>query len=122
MATKSPSDILDQEGPAAPPRINGELNFESPWESRVFGLTMAMYEAGLFDWEEFRGLLIDEIGQWDAASHPEEDWNYYQHWAAAFERLLADKHLCAPSELQIRIETFSARPHGHDHDHDHDHH
>ena len=49
MANKNPSDILDQEGPAAPPRTNGELVFELPWESRVFGLTMSLYEAGQFD-------------------------------------------------------------------------
>ena len=73
MVKKNPSEILDQDGPAAPPRTNGELVFESPWESRVFGLTMSLYEAGLFDWEEFRSLLIAEIGVWDAEQHPEED-------------------------------------------------
>lgn len=115
MANKNPSEILDQEGPAAPPRANGELMFESPWESRVFGLTMSLYEAGLFDWEEFRSLLIEEIGVWDAENHPEEDWNYYEHWAAAFEKLLAKKNFCAPAELDGRVAAFSMRPHGHDH-------
>ena len=67
--------MLDQDGPAAPPRTNGELVFESPWESRLFGLTMSLHEAGLFDWEEFRSLLIEAIGIWDAARHPEEDWS-----------------------------------------------
>ena len=31
---------LDAEGPAAPPRSNGELVFEAPWEARLFGVTM----------------------------------------------------------------------------------
>ena len=107
--------ILDQDGPAAPPRANGELAFESPWESRLFGLTMSLHEAGLFDWEEFRSLLIEAIGIWDAERHPEEDWSYYEHWAAAFEKLLAKKNFCAPAELDGRVAVFSGRPHDHDH-------
>ena len=107
--------MLDQDGPAAPPRTNGELVFESPWESRLFGLTMSLHEARLFDWEEFRSLLIEAIGIWDAERHPEEDWSYYEHWAAAFEKLLAKKNFCASAELDGRVAAFSSRPHGHDH-------
>ena len=107
--------MLDQDGPAAPPRTNGELVFESPWESRLFGLTMSLHEAGLFDWEEFRSLLIEAIGIWDAERHPEEDWSYYERWAAAFEKLLAKKNFCASAELDGRVAAFSSRPHGHDH-------
>ena len=95
MANRDLTEILDTEGPAAPPRPNGELLFESPWEARVFGITMSLYEAGLFEWEE--------------------EWNYYECWAAAFERLLASKELCAAGELRKRVEAFEARPHGHDH-------
>ena len=72
-------------------------------------------EAGLFDWAEFRRLLIEEIGIWDVEEHPEEDWNYYEHWAAAFEKLLAKKNFCAPAELDGRVAAFSSRPHGHNH-------
>ena len=32
--------------PAAPPRRNGELVFEVPWESRAFGVALALCEAG----------------------------------------------------------------------------
>ena len=35
-----PNDPLDTEGPAAPPRANGELVFTAPWQSRIFGTTM----------------------------------------------------------------------------------
>ena len=34
--------LLDVDGPAAPPRSNGELAFNAPWERRVFGVTMAL--------------------------------------------------------------------------------
>ena len=107
--------MLDQDGPAAPPRTNGELVFESPWESRLFGLTMSLHEAGLFEWEEFRSMLLEANGIWDAERHPEEGWSYYEHWAAAFEKLLAKKNFCASAELDGRVAAFSSRPHGHDH-------
>ena len=109
------TDVLDTEGPGAPPRDNGELVFASPWESRLFGITMAAYENGLFDWEEFRQLLIGEIGAWEAAGHPEAEWSYYERWAAAFENLLNAKGLCPETEVTQRLQDFAARPHGHDH-------
>lgn len=115
MSTRDLIDVLDTDGPAAPPRPNGELLFEAPWEARLFGITMSLFEAGLFEWEEFRELLIDEIQSWEAAAHPAEDWRYYQCWAAAFERLLAGKSLCRAAELQARTSEFATRPHGHDH-------
>ena len=52
-------NLLDTEGPAAPPRRNGELLFGAPWEGRLFGLTMALHRAGVFEWDEFRQLLIE---------------------------------------------------------------
>ena len=98
MANSSANDILDTDGPAAPPRLNGELVFEAPWESRLFGVTLSLHEAGLFDWEEFRTLLIDEIQTWQRAGHADADWSYYARWAAALERLLEAKGL-ATSQL-----------------------
>ena len=56
---------LDEDGAAAPPRENGELAFSAPWESRLFGLTMALVEAGRLDWEAFRGRLIGAIAAWE---------------------------------------------------------
>jgi nitrile hydratase accessory protein len=112
---------LDLEGPAAPPRQNGELVFEAPWQSRLFGLTMALCQAGTFEWEEFRRLLIEEIGTFDASGAPSESYSYYAHWQRAFERLLASKGVCAPAELDARARVLAARPPGHDHDHEHGH-
>jgi nitrile hydratase accessory protein len=109
---------LDTAGPAAPPRRNGELVFAAPWEGRLFGVTLALCQAGRFEWEEFRVLLIAEIEGWEAAGHPAETWSYYRCWQAAFERVLAAKRLCAPSELDDRAESLAAREPGHDHRHD----
>ena len=108
------------QGPAAPPRKNGELVFSAPWESRLFGVTLALCERGLFEWEEFRRLLIDEIARWEVGGHPPAAWSYYACWQAAFERLLGAKGVCAGAELERRVRELAARPDGHDH-HRHDH-
>lgn len=113
---------LDAGGPAAPPRRNGELVFEAPWESRLFGVTLALCEAGRFEWEEFRRLLIEEIARADAATGGGST-GYYACWHTAFERLLAAKGLCVGAEVDARVRALAERPAGHDHGRvDHHHH
>lgn len=82
---------LAKDGPAAPPRDNGELMFESPWESRLFGMTMALCEKGHIEWSVFQQQLIAEIGYWERTAKPDEDYHYYHHWLAALETVLKDK-------------------------------
>jgi nitrile hydratase accessory protein len=107
--------LLDSAGPGAPPRRNGELLFAAPWESRLFGLTMALHRAGFFEWDEFRRLLIDEIRAWETTQPSGEGWSYYERWQAAFERLLASKGVCPHDELARRAAALAERPPGHDH-------
>ena len=106
---------LDGSGPAAPPRANGELVFESPWESRVFGVTLALCERGVFEWHEFQGLLVAEIEAWQRTSTPGATYRYYERWQAALERLLDARGICGRAELEERERAYAARPHGHDH-------
>ncbi len=112
---------LDEDGAAAPPRENGELAFSAPWESRLFGLTMALVEAGRLDWEAFRGRLIGAIAAWEETASDEE-WNYWQRWQEAFEDSLESAGLVTAPEIDHLSGQLAARPHGHDHSHGHDHH
>ena len=114
MATPA-NAVLDVAGPAAPPRRNGELVFQSPWESRLFGVTISLQRAGAFAWDEFRDLLIAEIGAWERQGHAQAEWSYYESWARALERLLAAKGLCAEGDLAHRVHALESRPAGHDH-------
>ena len=121
---------LDEDGAAAPPRENGELAFEAPWESRLFGLTMALVEAGRLDWEAFRERLIAAVAAWErratggaerfSATAPREPWDYWQRWREALEAALAAEDLVSRPEIDARAGRLAARPHGHDHDHRHD--
>jgi nitrile hydratase accessory protein len=107
----------DQDGPAAPPRKNGELAFSEPWEGRLFGMTMALHEAGLLEWEEFRQRLIAAIAAWDREhAGSEREYRYYSCWQNAFERLLAERGLCATAEIEARFDRLADRPRGHDHE------
>lgn len=113
---------LDLDGPSAPPRSNGELVFSQPWESRVFGMTIALHQAGLFPWDDFQDQLIAAVGRWEAAHPGGEGYRYYECWFEALQALLDERAVVAPSELDARALTFAGRPAGHDHRHDHDHH
>jgi nitrile hydratase accessory protein len=116
-----PTLELDIDGPAAPPRSNGELVFAEPWEGRAFGLTMALVDAGAISYDTFRGELIERIAAWEAAPPPGECFSYYRCWLSALERVVDGAGLVTAVELGERSAAFSARPAGHDHDHEHGH-
>ena len=115
MTAKPAAPRLEHEGPTAPPRRNGELVFEAPWEGRAFGLALALHERGLFEWEEFRCNLIRSIADWDREHTPDEAYAYYTHWLSALEQTLLARGLCRPGELDTRTRLFAARPADHDH-------
>jgi nitrile hydratase accessory protein len=117
MPDKHRERVLDTDGPAAPPRLNGELVFAAPWESRVFGIAVALHSQGVFEWDEFRDCLIAEIAGWERQHGREANaqWSYYSRWLAALETLLVRKGLCAPADVTTREREFADRPAGHDH-------
>ena len=106
---------LDIEGPAAPPRSNGELVFAEPWESRAFGMTVGLYEAGAFTWPQFTDALIARIRAWESAAAPDEPYDYYRLWLAALEDVLTDLCVVSTDQVTSRTRTLAERPAGHDH-------
>ena len=106
------------EGDAALPRKNGELVFGAPWEGRAFGLAVALSDERCYGWDDFRARLVDEI-----AAAPEEP--YYERWLAALERVLVERGLVTPEELERRTAEYASGErddHDHEHDHEHEHH
>ncbi len=102
-------------GPAAPPRSNGEMVFDAPWESRLFGVTLALVEAERFAWSEFQDRLIAAVRRWEA-EHPDgEGYRYYERWAEALESLLDDLGIVAVEATDARVLALASRPAGHDH-------
>jgi hypothetical protein len=93
---------LDADGPAAPPRANGELVFEHPWQSRIFAATMALCDNGTITYAEFRDRLIAAI-----AVQPDHYWSC---WQDALEAALAERRLCDLDELADRARRFGEHP------------
>lgn len=99
--------ISNMDGPAALPRKNGELVFESPWESKTFGMALALHEKGLYDWDEFRKVLIDEIKEWEFRSTENgEKWSYYERWLSTLEDILVMKEIFSRKDLEQRTREF----------------
>lgn len=100
--------ILELDGPAAPPRTNGELVFAEPWEGRAFGLAVTLHDAGAFTWDDFRGQLVAEVAAGGA---------YYRCWLRALEAVVAKHGLVDPAEVGERAGTLAGRPGDHGHGH-----
>lgn len=105
----------DSDATLALPRANGELVFAEPWERRVFGVTVALCEAGHLDWESFQAALISKIGADGAIPDRESGDTYYSHWLSALETLLLDMQVLDGDLIRTRIGEIASRPHGHDH-------
>jgi nitrile hydratase accessory protein len=110
-------DELGLAGSTALPRLNGELVFKAPWESRAFGMAAALAEQGVFDWRDFQAGLIASIAEWESTHS--EPYEYYERWLTTLERLMAERRLVAAIDLDERVAEFLCRPAGHDHEHDH---
>ena len=101
--------IASMDGVAALPRKSGELVFHDPWERRVFALAVTLCERGFYQWEEFRDRLMAEVAAAErtagmgAAASPLP--TYYEHWLAAFEKLLSEKGLCIAEQGNARLTT-----------------
>jgi nitrile hydratase accessory protein len=105
---------LDIEGPAAPPRDNGELVFAAPWESRAFGLALTLHDGGLFEWETFRRQLIAAVARAEAAGGK---FSYYRCWLEALQTLLDREGLVDLAAVEDRTAELACRPAGHAHRH-----
>jgi hypothetical protein len=91
-------DLARLTGTAAPPRDNGTLAFQAPWEGRALALAVALVERLDIPWDVFRACLIASI-----ADQP--DRPYYESWAAALEQLALDRELTTRDALDAATPT-----------------
>jgi nitrile hydratase accessory protein len=92
----------------APPRKNGELDFQEPWERLSFGVALALYEEKHYtSWDDFRDRLIQEIAKWEKSEQKDKpDWNYYEQWLKALERLVVETGMLDKSDIDTRANEF----------------
>ena len=105
MACETQSKVTDMQGALALPRSNGEPLFAAPWESRAFGIAVALNEGGAYDWGDFQRRLADEI----AAAPPDTEGTvYYEHWLTSLESLLLDYGMVTQTELDARTAAYES--------------
>src|SRR3981081_3662973 len=95
---------MDMEGPAAPPRSNGELVFAEPWESRAFGMAVSLSGAGVVTWPQFHAALLALIEVVRATPTEATHWNYCPHWLGALEDVLADRGAVLADDITARAQ------------------
>jgi nitrile hydratase accessory protein len=87
--------------------------FEEPWQAQAFAMTVALHESGLFSWSEWAIALSAEVKQPEAAV---DGHDYYEHWLAALEKLLAGKGVADREAVDLLAAAWAraahATPHG----------
>ena len=101
MTMRVDAAVTAMTGRAAPPRRNGELVFDAPWQGRAFGMAVGVVEGLGLEWKVFQQRLIAEI-----AARPEAP--YYDCWVAALERLVLDLGAVSAEEMEAAREAWRA--------------
>jgi nitrile hydratase accessory protein len=109
---RRPAHELD--GRIEPPRKNGELDFEAPWEARAFGIAMILHQQDVYLWSEFSDRLAAHVAVDDASADtpvlpppPDTESRYYRQWLAALEGLVQEKGLLTAEEIDTRTDEFA---------------
>ena len=108
-------DALRAELPALPRDDAGPV-FNAPWEAQAFAMAVALHERGAFSWKEWAHTLAAVIAEEAQRGAPDTGEDYYRHWLAALERIVAEKRLVTGALLQERraewVDAAHHTPHG----------
>lgn len=90
--------------------------FAEPWEAQAFALAVKLSEQGYFSWKEWATALAEELKAAESRGEPDDGSQYYHHWLATLERLVAAKGLTDPAAMLARkeawAEAYRHTPHG----------
>ena len=96
----------DQEGPV----------FAEPWQAQAFAMAVKLSEQGYFTWKEWASTLAEEIKAAAARGEVDDGSQYYHHWLAALEQLVAEKGLTDARAMATRkaewVDAYRHTPHG----------
>jgi nitrile hydratase accessory protein len=90
--------------------------FAEPWQAEAFALTVRLYEAGGFSWNEWADMLAAVLREVRERGEPDDGSHYYDHWLEALERLVTTKQILSVSDLDRRkaawTRAYLSTPHG----------
>ena len=98
MIDEAAARHVAQELPRIPQDNDGPV-FREPWEAQAFAMTLALYQRGLFTWNEWATALGSEIKRAQASGDPDSGETYYLHWLSALEKLVAEKGVTTTETL-----------------------
>ena len=96
--------------PGIPRDASGPV-FRAPWEAHAFAMALALYEKGLFAWNEWARMLGEEIKKAQAAGDPDTGETYYHHWLATLERMVAEKGVTSAELLAQHYDAWERATH-----------
>jgi len=88
--------------------------FEAPWQAQIFAITVALNEAGAFEWRDWVTVFSAELkAGGDGASGNQ---GYWRTWLFVFERFLAERGVASVDQMgalaQAWQEAARETPHG----------
>ena len=78
------------------------LTFSTPWSARLFGMTLAASERGLFTLTQFQASLIKRIEQREHKGCIKSDDDYYTCWLEALQELIETQEIWGTEQLKAR--------------------
>lgn len=93
--------------PSNPTSRAPERPFDAPWQAQLFGLTVALNEAGHFEWHEWAqvfGARLKAVGV--VGNEP-----YYLAWLAAFQDFVVARGIASESEVLSLTAAWHAAAH-----------
>ena len=76
--------------------------FQAPWQAQLFGLTVALSDAGTFSWPDWTEALGAKIAK---------GFDYWDAWLMALEAMLAERGLALPDEVTALAQDWQEAAH-----------
>lgn len=93
-----------------------EAVFNEAWQAQAFAMATLLQSRGYVSAREWTEALSREIAAAQERGDTDDGADYYLHWLAALERVVAEKDLVADDELDQRKlewdQAARATPHG----------
>ena len=90
--------------------------FEEPWHAQVFAITVALNEAGVFQWTDWANRFGATLKQHGLTHELNGGSDYFHAWIETLEDFLADHKIALPSDLQVLKsawkQAYLQTPHG----------
>ena len=75
--------------------------FEEPWHAQVFAITVALNEAGVFQWTDWAHQFSTTLKQHGLNRDLNGGSDYFHAWVETLEVFLTDQKIALPDELQV---------------------